>query len=311
MKKIIALTLIFILSLSNSVFANTDIVKDDLTKYGIITDYEISGINRAEAAKILVSMMGINEVQRADTEFTDVPAQYWASGYIHLAQAMGIINGHGDGTFAPEEPLTNEQMVKMLVCVLGYSESVHVPYPTGHYTKATQIGVLEGLDLKGSDIAKRSDVAIMVHNSLDIPMMVQTGFGSVNEYSIMDGKNGTPKRTLRSELDDMIADSQAHESEKESDVPRFNGPEYMSALVKVSNLTEKFKNISFENGLKKNDKTKYIIDENTYIYISPNTIPLEEITNGCYIQCWHMADEKDNIKLLKVEIMKEEPQMAN
>ena len=172
-----------------------------MRKYTIITNYDIGTINRAEAAKIIVTMLGIGECERTDTVFTDVPKEYWASGYINTAYQMGIINGHGDGTFKPQQKLTNEQFAKMLVCALGYQPAVGGVYPTGYFMKATQLGITTGLDLVGTDVAKRSDAAIMVYNALDVPIMYQNGYGSFTEYVIADGKNATSKITLRIKLD--------------------------------------------------------------------------------------------------------------
>ncbi len=99
----------------------------------------------------------------------------------NYANQIGIINGNGDGTFAPEEKVTNEQIVKMLVCVLGYEPAVRGSYPTAHFIKATELGITKGLDLVATEVAKRKDVAVMIHNALDIPIMVQTGFGEFTQ----------------------------------------------------------------------------------------------------------------------------------
>lgn len=205
MKKIIALTLVFIMSASSFVFADAmETIQKDLTKYNIITNYEIGTVNRAEASKIILTMLGFKEFERTDTHFTDVPKEYWASGYIELAWQLGIINGHGDGTFKPEQKLTNEQFVKMLVCALGYEPAVTGVYPTGYFMKATQLGITKNLDLTGTDVAKRADVAVMVYNALDIPIMKQSGFGSVVEFIIADGKNGVEYETLRTQLNEIL-----------------------------------------------------------------------------------------------------------
>ena len=202
MKKIIALILIIIMSSSAFVFADdTKRIQTDLTMYNIITDYEIGTVNRAEAAKIITTMLGFKEFERTDTRFTDVPKEYWASGYIEAAWQMGIINGFGDGTFKPEQKLTNEQFVKMLVCALGYEPAVNGVYPTGYFMKASQLGITKNLDLTGTNVALRSDVAVMVYNALDVPIMYQNGYGSFTEYVIADGKNATSKITLRIKLD--------------------------------------------------------------------------------------------------------------
>lgn len=83
-------------------------------------------INRAEAAKIIAYLLVGNATQadalKANTDpFTDVPATHWAAGYISYCVNAGVINGMGDGTFAPNDPVTGLQFAKMLLCALGYN----------------------------------------------------------------------------------------------------------------------------------------------------------------------------------------------
>ena len=78
-------------------------------------------LTRAEAAAITVRLTGQeDEVEQGETAFSDVDLNHWASGYINVAEENGIINGMGNGTFDPEGLVTYHQVVKMLVCVLGY-----------------------------------------------------------------------------------------------------------------------------------------------------------------------------------------------
>jgi len=295
MKKIIALALIIIMCSTVLVFANnTSEIQESLTKYNIITNYEIETINRAEAAKIIVTMLGLGDCEKAETNFIDVPMEYWASGYIQTAKQMGIINGHGDGTFKPEEKLTNEQFVKMLVCALGYEPAVIGGYPVGYFTKATSLGITQNLDLTGTDIAKRSDVAVMIYNALDIPIMYQDGYGDVVSFVIADGKNDVEKKTLRIQLDKKTS-------------PLFNGDEYSGRVLKISNLKYKNGIYTFNNSLNANDKSTYIINEDTYIQTTSNTVELYQIKDGMYAQVWHYTDDKDEIEILKIELMKNKP----
>ncbi len=295
MKKVIALTLILIISSSIFVFANDiSTIRENLTKYNIITNFEIPTINRAEAAKIIVTMLGMGDCKKTETSFIDVPMEYWASGYIQTAKQIGIINGHGDGTFKPEEKLTNEQFVKMLVCTLGYEPAVIGGYPVGYFTKATSLGITKNLDLTGTDVAKRCDVAVMIYNALDIPIMYQDGYGDFVSFVIADGKNGVEKKTLRIQLDKKIS-------------PLFNGDEYSGRVLKISNLKYKNGIYTFNNSLNTNDKATYIINKDTYIQTTSNTVELYHIKDGMYAQGWHHTDDTDEIELLKVELMKNKP----
>lgn len=50
--------------------------------------------------------------------FTDVPQSHWAYDVISELTSEGVIDGMGDGTFAPEGLVTREQFMKLLVCAL-------------------------------------------------------------------------------------------------------------------------------------------------------------------------------------------------
>lgn len=52
--------------------------------------------------------------------FADVTPDHWAAGAIAWAYANGIVDGIADGSFAPDEPLTREQMTAMLARLLNY-----------------------------------------------------------------------------------------------------------------------------------------------------------------------------------------------
>lgn len=50
----------------------------------------------------------------AQTTFYDVPAGYWAQGFIQPLTARGIIAGFPDGSFRPNEPVTRAQFAAMV-----------------------------------------------------------------------------------------------------------------------------------------------------------------------------------------------------
>ncbi len=48
------------------------------------------------------------------SDFTDVPPTHWAAKFIAWAVENKIVSGMGDGTFAPDAPCTNAQIISML-----------------------------------------------------------------------------------------------------------------------------------------------------------------------------------------------------
>lgn len=129
-------------------------------------------ISRAEAATVICRMLGVEEdaKNRTDVIFNDVSVSHWAVGYISKAAELGIIGGYGNGKFGPEDPVTQEQIVKMLVCAWGYEYDATVAggYPNGYINVANDLGILFGIRTVPSDPAPRSVVASLVYNTLMI-----------------------------------------------------------------------------------------------------------------------------------------------
>lgn len=179
-----------------------------LSNLGIINGYEDgtfrpdNTITRAEVAAIMVRMLGLEDsAEQGATIFTDVAADNWASGYVNVAQAQGIINGMGDGTFAPSAEVTYEQVVKMIVCALGYepAATANGGYPTGYLYQASRIGVTKGIAGTTGSAASRATVARLVYNALEIELMDQTSFSTGLYGSIYDVQKG--KTVLTEYLD--------------------------------------------------------------------------------------------------------------
>lgn len=84
-------------------------------------------LTRAEAAKLAANIsLGASKAATlgtATTSFTDLNGYEWASGYIKFCVENGIINGAGDGKFLPNGSLTHYEMLKLMVCALGYGSN--------------------------------------------------------------------------------------------------------------------------------------------------------------------------------------------
>ncbi|MDF2922229.1 MAG: hypothetical protein K0R57_1143 [Paenibacillaceae bacterium] len=74
-----------------------------------------NGITRAEFIKILTLALKLE--QKTGKVYADT-ASHWARDYIAMANDYGIASGYNDTTFAPDEPLTREQMVVMIANAL-------------------------------------------------------------------------------------------------------------------------------------------------------------------------------------------------
>ena len=199
MKKIIGLLLALCMTFTMfiGVGAYSDVEKNTysseaitiLSNLGIFNGFEDGNfrpndtVTRAQMAKIICQTLGYSEQAEASvgsTIFTDVPANHWASGYINVAQAQGIINGMGDDTFAPDAKVTYEQAIKMIVASLGYDLAAARKggYPTGYLAIASAEGITKKANGKVGDAAVRATVAVLIYNALEVQLMDQSSWSS-------------------------------------------------------------------------------------------------------------------------------------
>jgi len=90
-------------------------------------------------------------------DFTDTN-NHWATKEIQQMALKGIIDGFPDGSFKPDSPVTRSQLVKMVVCALGYKEDalalkdVKSPFKdvdkkhwaNGYINAAWELGIVKG-----------------------------------------------------------------------------------------------------------------------------------------------------------------------
>ena len=220
LKKVLALVVALTMVLGTVSFAFTDVAEESdvytavqtLSSLGILNGYEDGtfgpekDITRAEFATVVCRALNVKSAATGATQFADVPADHWASGYINYVAGLGIVNGYGDGNFGPEDNVTYEQAIKMLVVALGFEPMAAQKggYPTGYLVVANTYGMTEDVKAPAdAAAANRGVVAHLTYNALDIPMMGQTGFGTNVEYKILDGAvgSGTKYTTLLTGLD--------------------------------------------------------------------------------------------------------------
>ena len=161
-------------------------------------------ITRAEFAAVICRAMDQQDLAKTNTPFSDVGFDYWGSGYVKMAYDLGIINGFGDGTFGPDQNVTYEQAIKMIMCALGYEPAIRGNYPSGYLTEAAKAGVTRGIEggVVGQP-ATRGLVALLMYKAIDTPLMDQVIWGvdgstGQDQYTLLDGLNGRAYETLMS-----------------------------------------------------------------------------------------------------------------
>ncbi len=71
-------------------------------------------VNRAVVATALFNVLGLQPVNALRPRFWDVPLTHWAFQTIETLAARAIISGVGRGRFAPDRPITREQLSFMV-----------------------------------------------------------------------------------------------------------------------------------------------------------------------------------------------------
>ncbi|MFZ5943901.1 MAG: S8 family serine peptidase [Bacillota bacterium] len=101
----------------------------ELNAQGIIQGETINPegfVTRADFTKMIVTGAGLKlealRLQGAPSPFHDVPNNHLLKGYIIAAKERGLVGGYSDVIFRPEEELRRDQMIVMLLRVMGLEE---------------------------------------------------------------------------------------------------------------------------------------------------------------------------------------------
>ena len=177
-KKSISLLLVFILLFSASISASAEIdtsVLERVSGLGLMEGYEDGSfgeedeLTRAQLCMIAARLLQMEGVKGTSNPYTDVAEDYWARDVIATLSNLNILNGVGDGIFAPDKNVSFSEAAKIIVCVLGYSEQAEEMggYPFGYIAQAGALGLLKNVDSQ-SDAITRGDVAQIIYNALNV-----------------------------------------------------------------------------------------------------------------------------------------------
>ncbi len=129
-------------------------------------------LTRAEFISMAVNLANINKDNFKDNEstFSDVHTTHPYSDYINAAVKNGLVNGYSDGTFRPDNEMLYEEVVKLVVSILGYDSYANAKggYPFGYMITAAELGLFKNIDINLSDKALIKNVYKILINSLEI-----------------------------------------------------------------------------------------------------------------------------------------------
>ena len=223
MKKLLALVLALVMTLSlavvgsNAAFKDADKVNETYAEavdvlagmkvFQGYTDgsFQPTGeITRAEVAAIVYRLYTGDVADKQASlyatynKFNDMDGAAWAKGYIGYCGNAGLVKGYDAKTFGPSNKVTGYEVLAMILRAVGYDkndEFTGAQWQLRVASTAQQLGILK--NVKGVDLnaaATRELVAeLLFRTAAEVPMVTYTpALGYTNLNAIVNGtKNAT------------------------------------------------------------------------------------------------------------------------
>ena len=181
-KRVLALitVMVMVLCFIPTAFAADDEAILEVTSLGIVRGDGNGNlrleddVTRGEFATIVTRLMGYDDIVIGrGTKFSDVPESHVHSGAIALMSEFGYINGDGKGHFFPDNAITVQDCLKILVCAVGYEMDAKAKggYPSGYIAVATKFDMTKGLERSIRQNATRGDVIQMIYHTLYVDIL--------------------------------------------------------------------------------------------------------------------------------------------
>ena len=209
MKKLLALVLALVMTLSlavvgsNAAFKDADKVNETYSEaVNVLSGMKVfqgytdgsfqpeGSITRAEVAAIVYRLYTGDVTDKQASlyatynKFNDMDGAKWAAGYIGYCANAGLIKGYDAKTFGPADKVTGYQALAMILRAVGYDkndEFTGAQWQLRVASTAQQLGVLK--NVKGVDLnaaASRELVAELLFRTATVPMVSYTpAFGYV------------------------------------------------------------------------------------------------------------------------------------
>ena len=145
-------------------------------------------VKRSELAKIICKMFDITVTADASPQFTDVGEAERA--YIETAVRNGYMSGYSDEKFGVDDYVTNMQLIKIFVTVLGGGGIAEAQggFPQGYVAVGRMLGLMDAKIPVNDEAARRIDVANMIYTALHADVLdVEGSVGNKMQYKTADG----------------------------------------------------------------------------------------------------------------------------
>ena len=122
---------------------------------------------RAEAAVMLVRLLGLEEEAKNASATPFVDLQDWQAPYVNLLYHRGMVKGASYDRFEPESPCTAQMYTALMLRALGYSDQQGDFTYDNAILKAMQIGLIDSFSCDVEDF-RRDDAAQMSRMALEL-----------------------------------------------------------------------------------------------------------------------------------------------
>ena len=165
MKKIISLILSVVLIFSANVFSvcANEVRNDTVSEYielfkalGVFSEDDTpslsANVSRGEFTDYLLKLVNAYEnLSTSEQSFWDVTEENPYFTAASTAKSLGVVNGNGDGSFAPYTYITPVQATAMVLNLMGYSDLVAVKgdFISAVYDVARSVDIYTVLSIGG------------------------------------------------------------------------------------------------------------------------------------------------------------------
>ena len=220
LKKVLALSLVFAMAftmMAGAAFKDQDKIDPSLTEdiqlltaLGVFQGDENGNFNptdnvkRSEAAKMIYVLKnnGVDDgavAFQGVSKYSDVPVGHWAEGYINYCTNLGYMGGwqeNGVQKFDPNGNVTGVELMKMLLCMIGYKADVQGYTGNGWQTNVLVDAATSGLSVEFVPsvygATPRQWTARLMVNAINAPYVSynngQVQFGSWNKPDMSYGE---------------------------------------------------------------------------------------------------------------------------
>ncbi len=105
--------------------------------------------------------------------WSDVDEDHWAYSNMKDVALLGVIHGYPDGTFRPDNTVSYNEAVKIVLSLCGYDEYAQSTggFPDGYTKLAERFGLGKSIVARGTEPMTRMDVATLIYNSFSLELV--------------------------------------------------------------------------------------------------------------------------------------------